>query len=226
MAESAPPTASDLAIMNHVWMRQRADHDDAPAASGLGPIELVRTGGNLRTRDGLSPRVVTAGWACRRVGLPDGRRQIIDFVLPGDILVSSDQPLNRIDAEAITPVRVMHLDHDWLKQASASVASELEARLVDHIVRLGRHTAYERTLHLLLEFHRRLSLVGLTEDGAFAIPLTQAVFAEALGLSIVHVNRILQQLRDEHVIDLRRGTLTLLQKERLQANPVLQPVIR
>jgi CRP-like cAMP-binding protein len=87
----------------------------------------------------------------------------------------------------------------------AAGASEQEARLLDSLVRLGRQTAYERVAHLLLELHRRLSVVGLAYDQRFSMPLTQEVLSDALGLSVVHVNRILQQLRREHLIELRSG---------------------
>ncbi len=85
--------------------------------------------------------------------------------------------------------------------------------VVDQIVRLGRQTAYERFLRLMLEFHDRLEAVGQVREATFSAPLTQEVLADALGLSVVHVNRVLQQIRREHLLVMRRGAVTLLEPE-------------
>jgi len=226
MANSAQASAQDLAVASSVqgrWRQMRRLPDSDAVAPQLGSIELVRAGASFPAGDAApAPRLVTAGWACRRIGLPDGRRQILDFVLPGDVLICSDRPLDQIQADAITLVRLADLRDDSVAQALVYIAAEQEARLLNQIMRLGRHTAYERTIHLMLDFFRRLSLVGLTEGDAFTVPLTQSILAEALGLSIVHVNRTLQQLRRERLITFQRGTLTMLQPQSLQANPLFQ----
>ncbi len=92
-----------------------------------------------------------------------------------------------------------------------------EASLLDHIVRLGRQTAYERMAHLLLELRWRLAEVGLGDERKFPLPLTQEVLADALGLSIVHVNRTLQQLRREGLLEMRAGFVELLKPDVLIA---------
>jgi CRP-like cAMP-binding protein len=109
--------------------------------------------------------------------------------------------------------------------------------LLDHMVRLGQQTAYERVAHFLLELQRRLHIVGLGDAQRFPLPLTQEMLADALGLSIVHVNRTLQQLRRDGLIELRSGVAILLRPEALSAvsdyemlgamrAPALQPVKR
>ena len=92
-----------------------------------------------------------------------------------------------------------------------------EERLFDQIVRIGRLTAKERVLNLLLELHDRLEAVGLAKDGRFRIPLTQENFADALGLSVVHINRTLQGLRREGLVTVARGYVALHQRNRLSA---------
>jgi CRP-like cAMP-binding protein len=82
-------------------------------------------------------------------------------------------------------------------------------------MRVGRQTAYERTAHFILEIHERLSQVGLAGDTTVAIPLTQEIMADALGLSVVHLNRTLQQLRRNQLIEFKSGLVRLLQPEQL-----------
>ena len=174
------------------------------------------------------PRFVVAGWAaCQRV-LPDGRRQIFGFLLPGDAFgfapraapspwsITALTALETFDAEfaaeAVAAGRAPRL-------ARALAAAEVQTRqlLLDHMVRLGRLTAYERVSHFLLELQGRLQVAGLGDSQRFPLPLTQEMLADALGLSIVHVNRTLQQLRREGLIELRSGVAILLRPDSLAA---------
>jgi CRP-like cAMP-binding protein len=177
------------------------------------------------------PRVLLSGWAARCRVLSDGRRQIFTFVLPGDaigicrrnepVALSTTISLTKTvtaDASALAEA-AFERPEDYRGLATAvSIAGTLdEASLLDHIVRLGRQTAYERMAHLLLELRWRLGAVGLGDDRKFPLPLTQEVLADALGLSIVHVNRTLQQLRREGLLEMRGGFVELLKPELLVA---------
>lgn len=176
-----------------------------------------------------SPRIIVAGWACRMRVLPDGRRQIFCFLLPGDglglcarpnpLALSTTVALTRVetvDASAIGAVmRASPPQHAGLKTALLVSASLEEAALLDHMVRLGRQTAYERTAHLLLELRQRLAAVGVAAERRFPLPLIQEVLADALGLSVVHVNRTLQQLRRDQLLVLRSGYAELPDPQRL-----------
>jgi CRP-like cAMP-binding protein len=82
--------------------------------------------------------------------------------------------------------------------------------LLDHIVRLGRQSAYERTAHLFLELRERLAVVGMIQGDTFVLPLTQDQMAEILGLSVVHVNRTLQQMRRDGLIEIKHAHINLL----------------
>jgi CRP-like cAMP-binding protein len=92
-----------------------------------------------------------------------------------------------------------------------------ERWLRDQVVRLGRRSAYERTVHLVLELHERLNAVGLAAGQCFALPLTQDVLADALGLSVVHVNRVLAQARRDGLFELRGGYVVIHGLERMEA---------
>jgi CRP-like cAMP-binding protein len=201
-------------------------------------LELVRTCGERRERisageeiigEGgivVRPRFILSGWACRQRVLSDGRRQIFGFLLPGDSIglrrragpelcaIASVTSLELADAE---PVREAAQSGraPGLVRALSSIEPMEQGLLLDHVVRLGRQTAYERVAHFLLELQQRLEVVGLGDSQRFPLPLTQEILADALGLSIVHVNRTLQQLRREHLIELRSGVAILLEPQTL-----------
>lgn len=185
--------------------------------------ELIAEGQGARR-----PRFVVAGWAARQRVLPDGRRQIFSLILPGDNLGFADRgappapwsvaaltALETVDAE---PVLEAASDGraPGLARAFTAVAYEEGRLLLDHMVRLGQQTAYERVAHFLLELSRRLQIAGLGDGQRFPLPLTQEMLADTLGLSIVHVNRTLQQLRRERLIELRSGVAILLQPQALR----------
>ena len=186
--------------------------------------ELIREGEALN-----SPRLLMAGWACRFRTLPDGRRQIFEFILPGDIygLCLRPMAIALTTSLALTPVVIADAttlgsaitadseSHPGLTEASYAAASLDEAYLLNQLMRVGRQTAFERTAHFILEIHERLGVVGLAGETTVAIPLTQEIMADALGLSVVHLNRTLQQLRRGELIEFKGGLVRLLQPERL-----------
>ncbi len=187
---------------------------------------------------GVRPRFLIQGWAGRLRMLPDGRRQIFHLVLPGDLIGSCLRPHQPATAATVALTRVETTSAAGLAallgpavpQASLSLTAacvaleqEGETLLLDQITRLGRQTAYERTAHLLLEIWERLAVVGLAEGNTFRWPLRQDTMADLLGLSVVHVNRTLQQLRRDGVIELRGGVAVLPEPERLQAAASVAP---
>ncbi len=177
------------------------------------------------------PAMLLAGWACHQRLLGDGRRQIVRFLLPGDAIGSLSRPQLPASnaALALTPVQVADArpllrstDENGVRltglgEAIAAAAQADEINLRDQIVRLGRQTAYERLVHLVLEFHDRLQAIGMVEGDSFALPLTQEILADALGLSVVHINRTLQQVRRDRLLDLRSGQVTLRQVDLMRA---------
>jgi CRP-like cAMP-binding protein len=171
------------------------------------------------------PAILLSGWAAHLRSLPDGRRQIFEFLVPGDVYGLSLRPNARALAStvALTPVVVTSpavlatalatdLDApDTIANFALKMIEREESYLLDHIVRIGRQTAYERVVHLFLELFHRLDEVGLASNMRFPLPLTQEILADALGLSIVHVNRTLQQLRRDRMIEVKDSVVTLVE---------------
>jgi CRP-like cAMP-binding protein len=187
--------------------------------------ELIGQGERLE-----NPRLLLAGWACRQRYLSDGRRQIFDFILPGDLYGLCMRPQAVALCNAVTLTRATisnatalgdavlgHSDsYPGLTTATLMSASTDEAYLLNQMVRIGRQTAYERVAHLIVELHHRLSIVGLASDSNMPLPLTQEMIADALGLSIVHLNRTLQQLRRDGIVEVKGGAARIIDGGRLR----------
>jgi CRP-like cAMP-binding protein len=165
--------------------------------------------------------VFLSGWACRYKQLEDGRRQILAFLLPGDTCDRNAFLLRETDHSvgALTPVTLAEVSSDAMAAVEArhprieralnwetlvAIATQRE-----WTVSLGQRSALERMAHLLCELFFRLRAVGLTEGDSCAFPITQVELGYATGLSNVHVNRTLQELRAAGLVVLRDRTLTL-----------------
>jgi len=150
--------------------------------------------------------------------LPDGRRQIFSFLLPGDAIEARGAgSVGACGVVALTRLEVVNRGPQLTDSACRDAALQRERRLYDHLMRMGRLSAKERVIHLLLELHERLERVGLVHGETFKIPLTQEVFADALGLSVVHINRTLKGLRKEGWVYIKAGSVTLRNRPRLAA---------
>jgi CRP-like cAMP-binding protein len=184
-----------------------------------------------------APRLILRGWACRQRVLPDGRRQIFGFLLPGDstglgpdrraLDEQATVALTRvecIDATILSEILALNDHrHDGLRTALSLQRHHEDGWLLDHVVRLGRLSAVERTAHLILELRERLVRAGLSSGAGLPFPLTQEVLADSLGLSLVHTSRILGQMKHDGVIALNGGWLTLLDEPRLCAAAGFSP---
>jgi len=168
------------------------------------------------------PFVIVHGWACRALVLSDGRRQIVSLLLPGDIvgIYTPGQLLEALPIFALTKLRTIEApalglasrdasEYPMLHQALHAAVAEEHYFITCHVARLGRQRAYERMAHLLLEIEYKLTTRGLASYGMLSLPLTQEMLGDVLGLSVVHVNRTLQQLRRDKMIELERGRLKL-----------------
>ena len=173
--------------------------------------------------------VLVDGWACRTKLLVDGRRQIPMLLLPGDIcdLDGLESPRLPYGVITLTPCRVavwshhalatVMRDHPSIGAALLRLALVENAMMTQGIVVLGRHCAREKVAHLLCEIVVRLEAVGRAEPDRYDLPLTQAEMADVLGLSSVHINRVLQDLRGAGLIHLAAERLTVLDYEGLCA---------
>lgn len=174
--------------------------------------ELIHEG-----QTNASTFILSRGWACSYKILPDGGRQIVDFRIPGDFLGLRSVLFRTSDhtVEAITSIEAAEvLVSDILDAFSHAprlatavlwAASRDEAMVVEHLVNLGRRSAEERMAHFLLELWVRLRLVGMGDSAGFDCPLTQYHLADALGLSAVHVNRVLRRLREDGLVTFQKG---------------------
>lgn len=169
------------------------------------------------------PRLIVGGWACRPRLLPDGRRQMLSVLVPGDLMGDRGErrPLALNPVVALTSVRTINIarmvqavrlssdDYPGIARALAAIDRAEETALLDHVVRLGCQSARQRMAHLLLELYQRLAFIGFVHNGSFPMPLTQDTLAELLGLSLVHVNRIVSQFRRENLMSIRAGVVTV-----------------
>ncbi|WP_085310837.1 Crp/Fnr family transcriptional regulator [Planktotalea arctica] len=164
--------------------------------------------------------ILVSGWAYSYKILHDGQRQIVDFQIPGDFLGLRSVVLHVSDhsIEPVTDIEVTEVHASDLFKALSETprlatavfwtASRDEAMVVEHLVGIGRRGAAERMAHFLLELGARLSLVGMGSKAGYACPLTQYLIADAIGLSAVHVNRVLRQLREQGMVTFRDGHVT------------------
>ena len=164
--------------------------------------------------------ILSSGWVCSYKIQGDGTRQIVDFQVPGDflglrsvLLRTSDhsfEPIATIEAAEVLKSDLLAAFSQTPRLAIAILwaASRDEAMVVEHLVGVGRREADARVAHFLLELGARLSLVGIGSKEGYDCPLTQYHLADALGLSAIHVNRVLRQLRERAVVTFRNGHVT------------------
>lgn len=166
--------------------------------------------------------LVLEGWVARYKVLRNGVRQITAILLPGDFCDLHVTILDAMDhgMVAITNVKVALIQPEQLVEItsrSATLAQAFwwatlldEAILRSWLVSVGRRSAEARIAHLICELHVRLSRLGLLTGGNFALPLTQQEIADVVGLTSVHVNRMLRLLRKGGLIEQRPGQMYIL----------------
>jgi len=181
-------------------------------------------------REGDKPKevhLILSGWACRYKQLEDGRRQVISFFLPGDLCDLNVFVLKEMDHSigTITPVTIADLPREFFDEIGTGYPRIATALWWETLVNaaiqrewtmnLGQRTASERMAHLLCEVFFRLRQAGLTAGASCEFPMTQSDLADATGLSKVHVNRTLQELRAAGLILLKGKTLSVPSLEQL-----------
>jgi CRP-like cAMP-binding protein len=168
--------------------------------------------------------LILEGWGLRYKDLDEGRRQILAFLLPGDLCLNlPDVPMSHC-VGSLTNLRYGVIPQRRLGDAAASSAlagtlwrQQLAASAIqlEWLANSGR-PAYEATAHLLCELFARAQAAGLASGNCCEFPVTQFDLACALGLTSVHVNRTLQQLRRDGLIELRGRKLCLLDSKGLR----------
>lgn len=180
--------------------------------------------------------VVLSGWVSRHRILEDGRRQITSFALPGDFLSHNNAFVSRRGHSATAHGRavlasVSDADIAELGQgfprlgiAFSTLAAREQFLLEEQVIRIGRQSAFERVGHMMLEFLHRLNAAEKNKGLGYQLPITQEVLGDALGLSLVHINRTLRRLRNEGLIAMdHTRQVTILDHDRLAAIAEFSP---
>jgi CRP-like cAMP-binding protein len=202
-----PITDNELGAINDI----KRDHVALRAGSAI-----IRAGEDC-------PELYTlySGWAFRFKMLSDGRRQILNFLLPGDLLglqaAMFDAAQHGIDALTDVELCMLPRRRVWalfgqmpdLAFDVAWLGAREEGFVDENLTSVGRRTALERTAALIIGLYKRAKMLGLVNDDSFAFPLTQQHIADALGLSLVHTNKTLARLRRLGMFTRVNGTLTL-----------------
>lgn len=175
---------------------------------------VVEKGATVLVEGNHSAHLYTAlsGWGFRYKLLPDGRRQILNYLMPGDLIGLQGTLMGEMQhsVEALTPMLLCVFERDNLNELYRNhpglayditwIASREERMLDENLLSLGRRTALERAAYLIAFIASRGKTVGLNDGATFEIPITQQHVADTLGLSIVHTNKTLRKLADKGLI--------------------------
>jgi len=188
--------------------------------------------GRAIVRDGDRPAeccLLVEGFCVRAKTTSTGQRQILSIHIPGEIPDLQSLHLHVLDHDLVTLswCTLGFISHTALRALTRAMPriSELLWRdtLIDAamfrewIVNVGQRPAPNRLAHIIVELRERLAVIGRVADNGFEMPLTQEQLGEAMGITPVHANRVVRQLREENVVDLARGRVTVLDEDRLQA---------
>jgi len=205
--------------------------DERQALENL-PMQMVAIKADQDiVREGDAPSrscLLLSGFACTYKVTAQGKRQIVSFNIPGDIPDLQSLHLKVLDnsVSTMSACSVGFIAHDDLRDICNSyprIAAALwRSTLIDAsifrewVLNVGRREAYTRMAHVLCELVTRLRAVDLVEDHACNLPITQGEFADALGVTTVHVNRVLQAMRADGLIELNGDRLNIHDWEKLK----------
>jgi CRP-like cAMP-binding protein len=173
--------------------------------------------------------LLISGFAGRYVTLPDGRRQITEISVPGDFVDLHSLLMKQMDhgVVALTDATVANAPHDRLRRLTETHPHLTRLLWLDTVIdgaihrqliaSMGRKTGLGQLAHLVAELYVRLEVVGLASELSYDLPLSQAVIGDALGLSAVHVSRLVGELRDRGILDWTQSRVTILSWPRLIA---------
>jgi len=205
---------------------EQASLSDAEAAilRGMGETEIVvRRGGTIRReRDPVDViYLLLEGWATAAVRLPGGQRQIVKIHITGDMMGTPSMVLDtaadtltavtecRVAAVPLARLREVLVAHPRVGPLLLMSVQVERLALMDIVAAMGKSSARERMVRLLLDLHDRLAKIGAVDNGRFDMPLTQELLGDVLGLTAVHVNRTMRLLEREGLIA-RHGQRVML----------------
>lgn len=216
---------------------QLSSEDHAALSRVTTKIRVIEPRHDL-IREGEPPthvNLVLRGWGARYKMLPDGKRSLVGFFIPGDFCDLNAYVLKQMDhsISAITPLRVATIEPTDLLQLMVDNPRVTQALLWHELVsaavqrewthNVGARPAFQRLAHLFVEVFIRMRSVGLAEADSCDFPLTQYDLAEATGLTPVHVNRTLQVLRAEGLVEIGQRRLRIPDLARLEEAAMFNP---
>lgn len=197
----------DIEALNRATAKQRkvpAKHDLIREGDRPGPVF-----------------VILEGWACRYKILPSGLRQVVAYLMPGDscdlhvgLLAQMDHSIQSITPASVATIEREVMDAILLNHPAVARAIYV-SQLVDEgtmrawITSIGRRGSIERVAHLMCELYIRARNIGLIQGKEFVLPLSQLLLADSLGMTPVHLNRVLKELRIRGALHVERGSLVL-----------------
>jgi len=179
--------------------------------------------------------LLLSGWMARAKDLPDGRRQVAELHVAGDFVDLHGFTLKRLDHDVITITRckVALVPHERLTRLTEQYphlarlywfSTNVDAAIHREMaVSLGQRSAIARMSHLFCELYERLAAVGRTDGAGYEFPLTQRELSECLGLTVVHANRTLQELRRRNLVELENRQLTIRDRRGLEGVAEFDP---
>jgi CRP-like cAMP-binding protein len=172
--------------------------------------------------------LIVEGFCVRSKTIPDGKRQILSIHIAGEIpdLMSLFLHVMDHDLSTVAPSTLGFINHEALRKLHRRRPNVAEifwrdtlidaAMFREWIVNVGQRPAPARLAHVIAELRERLKVIGLVAGSDFEMPLTQEQIGEALGITSVHANRVIKQLRQEEIVDVQRGRVTILNEARFQ----------
>ena len=216
-----------IAKLNHGALL--TEEDEKVILRGLSPSREVEAGSDIIREGGRPDRVnvVMAGLACRYKVLPDGRRHIMAYLIPGDfcdlhvaILGEMDHAIGTLThcqmATISTETVALWTLNPRINHALWWATLVDQAVLREWLVNMGARQAPEAMAHFACELLIRMQSVGLASANGFRLPLTQAELGDTLGLSVVHTNRVVRSLRHKGLVTFSRGQVQIADVHRLK----------
>jgi CRP-like cAMP-binding protein len=200
-----------------------SEEEEQVIRASLGEVRELRAHVTcIRAGERLSASTLLLdGLMCRYKDLPGGERQITELHVAGDFLDLHSFSLKQLEHNvmALTPCRVVLVPHAKLTEITETqphlarvywFLTALDAAIHrEWELSLGRRSAIQRIAHLMCELRVRLGLIGQADDDGFALPLTQSDLSDCTGLTPVHVNRTLRDLRERGLMDFRGRRVTI-----------------
>ncbi|TYC51324.1 Crp/Fnr family transcriptional regulator [Rhodobacterales bacterium] len=230
--QSAFQTKCEVCPLRQNDIFRALEHKELTFVSRFKTGELtVEAGATIVLEQNMSPHLYTLldGWAFRHKSLPDSRRQILNFLLPGDLvglqLAVLDEMDHTVTALTDTTLCVFQRDRIWsvfqdypsLAFSLTWLAAREEQMLDGQVMSLGQRTAPERLAYLILNLHDRAESIGYARNASFDTPFDQTHLADALGISPVHLRRTMSHLEDRDLFEWNGKRITILDRKKLEA---------